>query len=468
MPAQGWSASGGKKIKIMKKLFLIITILTLFIAIPAKAITNIIDGDLIKTSDSPDVYIVKQVGTEKYKRLILNPEIFNQYGHLKWENIKTISQAEINGYIVSDLVRTVGDEKVYRLYPNGDTGEKRWIKTAEDFNGFGYKISAIYEINLFERDFYSSGTDLTFQASPAPPTPPTTPTPNREPITINVPANYSTIQTAINASIDGDTISVNSGTYNENIVIDKKIKLISNYAIGVVINGNGIGNAVTIKSSQVSVQRFTIKSKDKYGIYCESGNATIKNSYLIDSGWGVVAENNCQLTLLNNLIYNNKKSDNKYGAGVLIKDNFSHSITTEIRNNVIADNYHGIWSEGSNVKVLNNIITKNVGGLGSIESVGIYHIGLGKSDNSYNDVWLNGWNYKGDALAGNGSLDTNPKFVNEAQRDYKLQTWTTDYSSCINTGYPEFIYNDGILITDNDYRNDMGAYGGPDNIGWTP
>jgi len=451
----------------MKNIFIgLISLIGLMGPIGLIHAATIVDGDLIRVEGGLDVYIIKIIGAEKYKRLILNPEIFNQYGHLKWENIKIISQTEISEYEASDLVRAVGDEKVYKLYPNGDIGEKRWIKTAEDFSGFGYKVSAIYEINSFEREYYTTGAELTYQAPATPPIIPEVPA--RSNITINVPSDYSTIQAAINASIDGDTISVNSGTYNENITIDKKIKLISNYAAGVAINGGGIDNAVIIKSSQVSIQRFTIKSKDKYGIYCESGSVTVKNSYIIDSGWGVVAENNCQLTLLNNLIYNNKKSDNKDGAGVLIKDNFSYSITTEIRNNVIADNYHGIWSENSNTKVLNNIITKNVGGVGSAESVGIYHFGLGKSDNYYNDAWLNGWNYKGDALAGNGSINTNPKFVNEEQRDYKLQTWTTDYSLCINTGYPEFIYNDGMLITDNDYRNDMGAYGGPDNIGWTP
>lgn len=428
---------------------------------------GIIDGDLIRAINAFDVYIVKLIDAEKYKRLILNPEIFNQYGHLKWENIKTISQSELDDYTASDLVRAVSDDKVYKLYPNGDTGEKRWIKTAEDFSGFGYNAYAIYEINSFERDYYAAGADLTYQAPVV--TPPVVPeVPARSNITINVPSDYSTIQAAINASIDGDTILVSMGVYNENIIIDKKIKLTSNNTAGVVINGGGTGNVITIKNSDILIQRFAIKSQDKYGVYCESGSVTIKNAYIIDSGWGVVAENNCQITLLNNLIYNNKKADKTDGAGVLIKDNFSYSITSEIRNNVITDNYHGIWSENSNTKALNNIITKNAGGIGSEESAGIYHSGLGKSDNYYNDVWSNGANYKGDALIGNGSLIINPKFVNEDQREYKLQTWTTDYSPCINTGHPEAIYYDGLLITDNDYRNDMGAYGGPDNIGWTP
>lgn len=455
----------------MRKVILLLIISLIFPWIVPSGVfaATIVDGDLVKTSDSPDVYIIKLINTQKYKRLILNPEIFNQYGHLKWGNIKTTNQVEMNEYTTSDLVRAVGDERVYKLYPNGDTGEKRWIKTAADFSGFGYSANAIYDINAFEKDFYTTGADLTYQAPETPAVPEIPLTPARtENITIKVPADHSTIQAAINASIGGDTISVSTGTYNENITIDKAIKMIGEFAGGTIINGSGTGNAITIKSDNVLIQRFTIKNKDKYGVYCESGSVTAKNNMIIDSGWGVVADGNCQLTLLNSILYNNKKSDNTDGAGILIKNNFAYNIISEIRNNVITSNYHGIWSENSNTKTLNNIITKNIGGAGSEENVGIYHSGTGKSDNNYNNVWSNSRDYKGSALTGNGGLNLNPKFVNEEQKDYRLQTGTENYSPCIDNGNPDYIYNDGILITTSVYRNDMGVYGGPDNIGWTP
>src|SRR4030042_132945 len=220
----------------MKKiiLLLIVPLFVFFLVSPLRVnAIEIIDGDLIRVEGNIDVYIVKIVDpstgsgqAEKFKRLILTPEIFNQYGHLKWENIKTVTQTEMNEFVVSDLVQAVGDDKVYKLYPNGDIGEKRWIKTANDFLDLGYDWDAIYIINNFERDFYLPGEDLTAVAPPAPPPEEEPKIPSRNPITINVPADYSTIQAAINASIDGDTILVKSGTHNENIIIDKKIKLI--------------------------------------------------------------------------------------------------------------------------------------------------------------------------------------------------------------------------------------------------
>jgi hypothetical protein len=44
-----------------------------------------------------DVFIVKFVGTKTFKRLVLNPQVFDSYGHLKWSNIKKISATIVAG-----------------------------------------------------------------------------------------------------------------------------------------------------------------------------------------------------------------------------------------------------------------------------------------------------------------------------------------------------------------------------------
>ena len=43
--------------------------------------------------------------------------------------------------------------------------------------------------------------------------------------TLNVPGDYATIQAAINAAAAGDTILVQSGTYNENVDVNKQLTL---------------------------------------------------------------------------------------------------------------------------------------------------------------------------------------------------------------------------------------------------
>ena len=55
---------------------------------------------------------------------------------------------------------------------------------------------------------------------------------NSPTIIINVPANYSTIQAAINAANNGDIITVDAGIYREDITLNKYLQLRgANYTI---------------------------------------------------------------------------------------------------------------------------------------------------------------------------------------------------------------------------------------------
>ncbi len=118
------------------------------------------EGALIRAKGDIDVYIVKYVGAKKFKRLILSPSVFNSYGHLKWSDIRDIDQSVLDSFTTSDLVRAVNDPKVYKLYPSGDTGQKRWIETASVFTRLGFDWDAIYEINQVDRDSYTTGNPL--------------------------------------------------------------------------------------------------------------------------------------------------------------------------------------------------------------------------------------------------------------------------------------------------------------------
>ncbi|MCG2719875.1 MAG: serine protease [Nanoarchaeota archaeon] len=121
---------------------------------------SIPEGAIIRAKNGIDVYIVKYVGDKKFKRLVLSPSVFNNYGHLKWEDIMDIEQSVIDSFTTSELVRAVGDDKIYKLYPQGDTGEKRYIKTIEALNRNGWDLDAVYEINQFDRDSYITGAQI--------------------------------------------------------------------------------------------------------------------------------------------------------------------------------------------------------------------------------------------------------------------------------------------------------------------
>ncbi|MFA6436790.1 MAG: chitobiase/beta-hexosaminidase C-terminal domain-containing protein [Candidatus Paceibacterota bacterium] len=134
--------------------------------------SHLVDGDIVRASNAPgmekfDVYIVKLINSKKYRRLVLSPHVFDSYQHLKWSNLKIITNAEMLTYTISDLVRCndvakkVNDPKVYRLYPDGDTGAKRWMNMSASVFSSKYDWDAIYIINQVDRDAYTTGTDLT-------------------------------------------------------------------------------------------------------------------------------------------------------------------------------------------------------------------------------------------------------------------------------------------------------------------
>lgn len=121
--------------------------------------SSILDGELIRAVGDVDVYIVKYAQEKKFKRLILSPSVFNNYGHLRWEDINEVAPSVRDSFTTSSLVRSAGDARVFMLYPGGDTGERRWIPTAEIFAAYAFDWDAVYEINSFDRDSYSLGMD---------------------------------------------------------------------------------------------------------------------------------------------------------------------------------------------------------------------------------------------------------------------------------------------------------------------
>jgi len=119
------------------------------------------EGDLIRAEGDFDIFIINQYG---YKRLFLNPVIFEMYGHLGgWEDIKTVSPDVRNAFITSTHYRYPDSPKVYHLEVTGeDVGTLYWINmTAEDFQAQGGTANAIFTINKSELDWYPKGANMT-------------------------------------------------------------------------------------------------------------------------------------------------------------------------------------------------------------------------------------------------------------------------------------------------------------------
>lgn len=120
------------------------------------------EGDLIRARGDFDVFIINAYG---YKRLFLNPTIFNMYGHLNggWSAVKTVEPAVRDVFKTSNFYRYSESPKVYELEVTGeDTGKLYWLNiTGEQFLSSGAKPESIFTINKSELNWYSKGADKT-------------------------------------------------------------------------------------------------------------------------------------------------------------------------------------------------------------------------------------------------------------------------------------------------------------------
>src|SRR6266849_5617392 len=108
--------------------------------------------------------------------------------------------------------------------------------------------------------------------------------------TIQVPANFPTIQSAINAASNGDTVLVAPGTYTENINFNgKAITLTSSGGPSVsIIDGGAQGSVVTFNHSETTSSQlsgFTIRNglrngMDGAGILILNGSPTITRNVI--------------------------------------------------------------------------------------------------------------------------------------------------------------------------------------------
>ena len=109
------------------------------------------EGDLIRGPDGIKVYIINEYD---YKRHIYNPDIFNLYGHLKWENIKAVSQDTLDSYQTSALFSPASSDSIYYLNETSVGALKRLLINENVFAGYDNKYNAVFNVMSEELDMY--------------------------------------------------------------------------------------------------------------------------------------------------------------------------------------------------------------------------------------------------------------------------------------------------------------------------
>jgi len=121
-------------------------------SVPESEINNYQKAKLLKAAGDQKIYYITNSGL---KRHILNEQVFNSYNN-KWNDVVSVSGTELNAYPDNNLIKQEGDNKVYKL----ESGQKRWIKTAEAFNRLKYDWNKVAPVNSTEVNVYPTGTEI--------------------------------------------------------------------------------------------------------------------------------------------------------------------------------------------------------------------------------------------------------------------------------------------------------------------
>jgi parallel beta-helix repeat protein len=159
--------------------------------------------------------------------------------------------------------------------------------------------------------------------------------------------SYSTIQDAIDAANESDTIYVYAGVYFENVVVNKTVNLTGEHRDTTTIDGDGIGFVITVKTDWANITGITVTHGSR-GIYLDSSDncRIFNNNATSNTVTGIDLSNSD-----NNVISDNIILDNMYGIEIRSSD------SNQLTNNYIA------WSFRDGIKMSsseNNNFTANI------------------------------------------------------------------------------------------------------------
>ena len=187
---------------------------------------------------------------------------------------------------------------------------------------------------------------------------------------LTVPEQYSSIQAAINASNDQDTVMVSPGFYQENISFNGKDIVVSSTFIidqdsliiaSTIIDGNNNGSVVEFDDGETEaavLQGFTIQNGD--GKYADPD----ENGTFYTYGGGIYCRGSSPV--LKDLIVTNNTGDEGGGGGIFCYEASPIITGCLITNNTTNDVGGGLYSRNSsNVTIINTDFVSNEADLGA-------------------------------------------------------------------------------------------------------
>ncbi len=200
--------------------------------------------------------------------------------------------------------------------------------------------------------------------------------------TLNVPSQYSTIQKAIDAAVNGDLVKIANGTYKENIDLKgKAITLQGASRKGVVIDGSKGGACVTIKSAETAATVIKTLSV-KFGTGVLIGTKRFGGGFYIaggadptltdvacgynsaTQGAGMYIELGSDPLIEDSLIANNVTASGGIGGGMYIAGNPTLDDDRIAENTALAGTGGGVYLVNSKASLANSEIDSNLANYG--------------------------------------------------------------------------------------------------------
>ncbi|MCF7885101.1 MAG: C39 family peptidase [Candidatus Marinimicrobia bacterium] len=171
---------------------------------------------------------------------------------------------------------------------------------------------------------------------------------------VYVPTDFTTIQQAIDTLNEGNTVIIEGGTYNENIIIDKELTLRGDdNADSILIEAANSGShVVQLYSDNVEIKGLTFKgatAENKAGIAGDGvQHCKIFNNNFIDNYVGIVLNSSSINTIRDNVSRSNSK------ASIVL----ANSNTNTIKNNICSGGQYGIYIREESADCATNEILK--------------------------------------------------------------------------------------------------------------
>lgn len=173
------------------------------------------------------------------------------------------------------------------------------------------------------------------------------------------------LQQALNSSQNGDVITLAPGSYFGNFIVAKQVTLRSNKRGEATIDAQGIGHALLLKNSHITLENLTIinwgddLTEQNSGIYSNEKinhekvpELIIKNNLLIGDGFGIWLNHVTKAKIINNKVKGNiKLRSADRGNGIQVA-NVTHS---HVYNNEVYETRDGVYVISSQ----NNLIEQN-------------------------------------------------------------------------------------------------------------